>query len=233
MRLIGAGLPRTGTLSQRMALEMLGLKPCHHMVNVLSDLDQAAGWRRVLDGEMHAAEMLDGFDAAVDWPTSFFYEDMMEAYPDAKVLLSVRDPEAWARSMRNTIWGLFYDHCLMRYVSSARSCIDSDWRAYIEMMQEMWQRSGLLNGDDTTAEWMSAAMVRYHDQVRATVPPERLLVWTASDGWEPLCEFLELPVPGVPFPRLNDGAEFADRIVDASLQVIQGSRDRQPEAVGV
>src|SRR5436853_7037668 len=102
MKLIGAGLPRTGTLSQKVALEMLGLGPCYHMVNVLGDLDQAEGWRRALEGQGPWDEIFDGFQSTVDWPGSFFYKELVEAYPDAKVLLSVRDPEAWTRSMRDT-----------------------------------------------------------------------------------------------------------------------------------
>src|SRR3954454_11974203 len=203
MKLIGAGLPRTGTLSQKIALEVLGLEPCYHMVNVLGDLDEASRWRRALDGEESVRDIFDGFQASVDWPGSFFYKELIEIYPDAKVLLSVRDGDAWARSMRETIWGLFYDDVLMRHLSSARACVDPQWRGYIEMMQQMWQQSGLLDGDATTLEWMSSAMERYNAEVRDTVPADRLLVWSATDGWEPLCDFVELPVPDMPFPYVN------------------------------
>jgi hypothetical protein len=214
MKLIGAGLPRTATLSQKIALEMLGMAPCYHMVNVLADLDQAALWRKALDGETSLTEILGGFQATVDWPGSFIY-------PDAKVVLSVRDDDDWARSMQSTIWGLFYDDTLIRHLSFARASIDSQWNGYIAMMQEMWQRSKLINGEFTTLDFMSAAVHRYNDDVQATVPRERLLVWTPADGWEPLCEFLELPVPDMPFPHVNDGGEFAQRIIDASLLAIR------------
>ena len=171
--------------------------------------------------------ILDGFPATVDWPGSFFYRDLIELYPDAKVLLPAvhATPDAWARSMRDTIWGLFYDDVLMRHLSfAARAAIDTPWRDYLAMMQEMWARSGLLDGTDTTLEFMSAAMSRYNDEVRQTVPADRLLVWTASDGWDPLCAFLDLPVPSTPFPRVNDRSEFAGRIVDSSLAAIESSR---------
>ncbi len=229
MKLIGAGLPRTGTLSQKVALEMLGFGPCYHMVNVLMDLDLAPQWARAVEGDAHWDEIFDGFEATVDWPGSFFYRELIDVYPDAKVLLSVRDGDTWARSMRDTIWGLFYDDVLMQHMSSARAMVDPKWHGYIEMMKEMWQRSGLLNGENTTAEWMSEAMHRYHDEVRATVPAERLLVWTAADGWEPLCEFLEVPTPEQPFPHLNDSREFEGRIVDGSLIAVQTWRAQQTE----
>lgn len=221
MKLIGAGLPRTATLSQKIALETLGLTPCYHMVNVLADLDQAALWRAVLDGELSPTEVLAGYEATVDWPGSFFYRDLIELDPDAKVLLSVRDPDAWARSMHDTIWGLFYDDILIRHLSAARAAIDPQWSAYLELMREMWQRSGLVDGEVTTLESMADAFSRYSRDVQAAVPAERLLVWTPADGWEPLCEFLELPVPDLPFPRVNDSREFGERIVDTSLLAIQ------------
>ena len=95
MKLIGAGFPRTGTLSQKIALEVLGYGPCYHMVNVLADLPQALLWDRALDGEAPWSELFDGFESTVDWPGGYFYKELVEEYPDAKVLLSTRDLEAW------------------------------------------------------------------------------------------------------------------------------------------
>jgi hypothetical protein len=221
MRLFGAGLPRTGTLSQKIALEQLGLAPCYHMVDVLSDLSEAPRWRQALDRELAVDEILKDHVATVDWPGSFFYAEMLELYPEAKVLLSVRAGDAWARSMHDTIWGMFYDNTLARHLSDARATVDPMWAGYLEMMKDMWQRSGLLNGDRTSLEWMSEAMTRYNDEVQLTVPPERLLIWNVTDGWEPLCEFLELAVPDVPFPCVNDAEQFDGRIIDGSLQVIE------------
>src|ERR1700749_4607944 len=141
MKLIGAGLPRTGTLSQKIALEMLGLAPCYHMVNVLTDLDETPRWRQVLDGDLSATEIFRGFEATVDWPGSFFYRELIDLYPDAKVLLSVRSGESWARSMRDTIWGVIYGKILIRHLSDARRLVDPAWDDYMALMTEMWQRS--------------------------------------------------------------------------------------------
>jgi Sulfotransferase domain len=232
MRLIGAGLPRTGTLSQKVALEMLGLAPCYHMVNVLGDMDLAQVWRQALDGEARWSEVFEGFQATVDWPGSFFYRELAEFYPEAKVLLSIRDAEAWERSMRDTIWGLFYGDMLIRDLSSARTRVDSKWHGYIEMMEEMWQKSGLINdGAHTTPESMMEAMEAFNAEVQETVPAERLLVWSVSDGWEPLCDFLELPVPDTPFPHLNDSKVFSDRIVDGALLALSDWRARDTQTV--
>jgi hypothetical protein len=223
MRLIGAGLPRTATLSQKAALEMLGLTPCHHMVSVFADLPQAEQWRRAFEGDLSPAEILEGHPAAIDWPSSYFYKELMEAFPDAKVLLSVRDGAAWAKSMRNTIWGMFYDDKLSRHISAARSCVDPLWADWMETLKEMWRVTGLLDGEATTDAWMADAMERHNETVKATVPADRLLVWAPSDGWEPLCALLELPVPDVPFPQVHDSAQFDRNIIEASLAVIQKS----------
>jgi len=232
MKLIGAGLPRTGTLSQKVALEMLGLAPCYHMVNVLGDLDEAQVWRRALEGEGPWEEIFDGFQTTVDWPGSFFYRELVEFYPDAKVLLSVRDAEGWERSMRETIWGIFYGDMLIHDLSDARCRVDPKWRAYIEMMEEMWRQSGLISdAADTDSESMRSAMERFNQQVRETVPSDRLLVWSVGDGWAPLCQFLEVPVPDTPFPHLNDSKEFAERIVDGSLLALQEWRARDAPPV--
>jgi len=218
MKLIGAGLPRTATLSQKIALEMLGMGPCYHMVDVLGNLDRAAQWRQALDGPARWDEIFDGYESTVDWPGAYFYEELMETYPDAKVLLSARDADAWENSMRETIWGIFYGDCLMKDLSNARGRVDQRWFDYIGMMKEMWQRSGLL---DAAGGADGAAMQRYNEEVQERVPSDRLLVWTAGDGWEPLCQFLEVDVPDAPFPRVNDQKGFVDRVVGASIDVLQ------------
>ena len=218
MKLIGAGFPRTGTLSQKIALEMLGFGPCYHMVNVLADLPQAALWERALDGEAPWSELFDGCASTVDWPGGYFYDELMEEYPDAKVLLSTRDPEAWEQSMRATVWAVRHGRSVMRLLSDARGEIDPDWAGFLRMIDRLlWTGNGSFADANAEPRQMIAGMQRHHEAVRRTVPPERLLVWSVTDGWEPLCEFLEVPVPDMPFPRVNDSREFVDRVVDGAL----------------
>ena len=112
MKLIGAGLPRTGTLSQEVALDMLGYGPCYHMVNVLADLELVSQWSDALDGNGDWTQIFDGFQSTVDWPGGFFYRELIEVYPEAKVLLSVRDPDAWERSKVSYAAGLRARECL-------------------------------------------------------------------------------------------------------------------------
>src|SRR5579875_1734093 len=190
------------------------------MQNVFADMAEVRRWRAVLDGTLSAREILRGYPAVVDWPGSYYYRELMREHPEAKVLLSVRDGMSWAQSMQRTIWGLFYDDTLIRYVSDARMKVDPVWATYIEMMKEMWRRTELLDGEATTLEYMEAAMERFNDEVRATVPADRLLEWSPAQGWDPLCSFLELPVPDVPIPHINDSAHFVDQIVRISVEVL-------------
>ncbi len=228
MKLIGAGLPRTATLTQKVVLEMLGLGPCYHMVNVLGDLDQVRLWRDALAGRPDWHQIFDGFESTVDWPGGFFYRELLEIYPDAKVLLSVRDPDAWERSMRDTVWSVYYGGSLMCHLSHATTRVDDPWNAYIELMKLLlWDERGTLRDGRDTREGMIAAMERHNEEVKRTVPPERLLVWDASEGWEPLCAFLGVDVPDAPVPRLNDSREFKDRVIDMAITKINAWHERE------
>ncbi|MGI9004962.1 MAG: sulfotransferase family protein [Streptosporangiaceae bacterium] len=236
MKVIGAGLPRTATLTQKISLEMLGFGPCFHMVNIIGDLSRVPQWQAAFNGGAPDWDAIfAGCQSTVDWPGSFFWRELIEVYPDAKVLLSVRSGESWAKSMHNTVWGVFYDDVLMRHLSDARANIDAGWHDYIELMKDMWQKSGLL-GEMTglfDPAILAAAFDRYNDEVRATVPAERLLEWKPADGWEPLCEFLEVPVPQAPLPHVNDTELFAARIVDgamASLNAYQAAKQAEAAA---
>ena len=237
MKLIGAGFPRTATLSQKLALEMVGYGPCYHMVNVLGDLPQAAVWNRALDGEAPWSELFDGFAATVDWPGGYFYKELMDAFPDAKVLLSVRDTEAWERSMTDTIWAVRHGESLMRHISDARAQVDPDWREFLRMIDGMlWKEQGSFAPEGADPDRLLEGLERHHEDVKRTVPPERLLVWSVTEGWGPLCEFLEVPIPDTPFPRLNDSKQFVDRVIDGALISLnewkaRSSQEPSPSAV--
>ncbi len=225
IKLIGAGMPRTGTLTQKVALEMLGLEPCYHWVNVLADLDQVAVWERALDGEEVWAEVFAGFQATVDWPGGYFWERLLAAYPDAKVLLSVRDPAAWERSFRETIWSMGHGESLIHLLSSARALVDPRWKRYVALVERMfWGEQGSFAGGHETPEQLIRAFNAHNEAVKATVPPERLLVWEVKEGWEPLCAFLEVPVPQQPLPHVNDRETFLGRVIDGALEQISAAR---------
>jgi hypothetical protein len=226
MKLIGAGLPRTATMTQKMALETIGYGPCYHMANVMGDLGTVPRWLEAFLGRSDWDDIFGGFQATVDWPGAFFYKDLMEAYPDAKVLLSVRDGVSWERSMGQTIWGTFFGDMLVHDMSTAWGRVDARWANYITLMKAMWEKSGLLATelDGPGTGRMAAAMERYNQEVIATVPAERLLVWSPADGWGPLCDFLEVPTPDVALPHVNDTKAYGDKIVDLALGALSAWR---------
>jgi Sulfotransferase domain len=230
MRVIGAGLPRTGTLTQKVALEMLGLGPCYHWVDVLADLNRVAQWQRAMDGDEPWEEIFDfaGFHSTVDWPGGYFYKELLERYPEAKVLLSVRDPHAWERSFRETIWNMGHGESLLRLLSSARAQVDPQWRDYLALVERMfWGPQGTFAAGHAQPEQLIAELERHNADVRASVPAERLLVWEVREGWEPLCEFLEVPAPAEPLPHVNDRETFLGRVADGAIATVAAWREEQ------
>jgi hypothetical protein len=212
-------------------LEQLGFAPCYHMRNVLGDLEnQLPYWEAAMEGNPDWDGVFGDAKSTVDWPSGRFYADLIERYPDAKVILSVRDAESWVRSMRETVWGIFFGDSVMRHVSDARQVIDPLWRRYIEMMSAMnWGENGALKGDHQSDQGLMTIMKRWNDQVQETVPADRLLVWYPPDGWEPLCEFLEVDVPSEHIPRINDTASFKEGITGGGLGLLNewwDTRDR-------
>jgi hypothetical protein len=225
MKIIGAGLPRTATTTQMFALEHLGFGPCYHMRDLLADLEGGLPlWESAADGAPDWERIFGDARSTVDWPSARYYRELMDYYPDAKVLLSVRDSEAWIRSMRETVWGIFHGDTVIHHVCEARAVLDPLWRRYTSLMHRMtWdERTGVLAGDTSTDAGLAAVMNRWNDAVKSTVPAERLLVWDLRDGWEPLCGFLEVDVPEEPLPRLNDTTSFREGIIGGALDVVNG-----------
>jgi len=225
IRVIGAGLPRTGTLTQKEALEMLGVGPCYHWVDVLADLDRVEMWDKAMDGDVSWPDVFGESQSTVDWPGGYFWRELMEAYPDAKVLLSVRDPEKWEPSFRETIWDMGHGENLLHLLSSARALVDPRWQRYVAFVERMfWSPEGTFASGHERPEQLIEGMVRHNEEVKASVPADRLLVWEVTEGWEPLCEFLGVDVPSEPMPHANDRETFLGRVIDGALAAIQASR---------
>jgi hypothetical protein len=207
---------------------MLGAGPCYHMANILTDMSLVPQWVDALNGQPDWNKIFDGFEAVVDYPGSYFYRELMDVYPDAKVLLSVRDGQSWARSMRDTIWGCLYGDSLAHDLAMAAIRVDSGFAAYAELMRPILLGSGLLADDPARfdADHTAAAMERWNEEVRAYVPPDRLLEWSPADGWEPLCEFVGAPVPPMPLPRTNDSKAFGERIYAMCLSILNDWHDQ-------
>jgi len=216
---------RTATTTQTVALEQLGFGMCYHMRDLLADLDNGLPlWEDVAEGSPDWERIFGGAQSTVDWPSARYYRELMDYYPDAKVLLSVRSSEAWVRSMRATVWGMFHGDSVIHHVSDTRAVLDPLWQRYTALMRRItWQPgTGVLAGDTTTDAGLAEVMNRWNDDVKGTVPAERLLVWDPSEGWEPLCDFLEVDVPAEPLPRLNDTMSFREGIIGGALGVVNG-----------
>jgi len=197
LALIGAGFGRTGTTSLKQALELLGLGPCYHMRVAMSRPGHARFWIRAkTDPAVDFRQFFRGYRATVDWPACEFYREIMATFPDAKVLLTVRDPEAWYESTKETLFAV--EHALPWWFPRS-----------ILRMQDVVIWQGRLHGQFLDRESTLAAFNSHIEEVRRAVPPERLLEYRIEQGWGPLCDFLGLPVPvGIPFPRINDRKYF-------------------------
>jgi hypothetical protein len=204
-------------------LEQLGLGPCYHMRDLLADLERGLPlWEAVADGEPDWEEIFGEANSTVDWPSARYYRELMERYPEAKVLLSVRDGSSWVRSMRETVWGIFHGDSVIHHVSEARSVLDPLWRRYTALMRRItWEpETGALAGETSSDAGLIAVMERWNEEVKTSVPADRLLVWDPREGWEPLCDFLEVEVPGEPLPRVNDTASFREGIIGDALGIL-------------
>ena len=198
LRVVGAGVGRTGTHSLKIALEQLCGGTCHHMLEVFPRPEQAEYFTRAIDGEdVDWTEVYAEFSAMVDFPGALFWREAAAAYPDAPVLLSTRPAEDWYRSASNTIF-LAFDNT------------PPELAPWMEAMRRgMADRFSADFGNEAA---MIAAYERHNAEVRAEVPADRLIDWTPSDGWRPICEGLGMAVPDEPFPLTNTTNEFREMI---------------------
>ncbi len=218
MKVIGAGFGRTGTASLKRALEELGFGPCYHMTEVFANPEHADFWLSAWRGEpVNWDGVLGSYEATVDWPACTFYEELMERHPDAKVLLSVRDPEKWYESTRNTIYELdkiSTGSPLSRLSFALLSLLvfGTFNTSQAPMGNEIVFR-GTFDGRFEDKHHAIEVFNRHNEEVLRRVPKERLLVYEVKDGWGALCEFLGVKEPDKPFPHLNDAAEMRRMIL--------------------
>jgi Sulfotransferase domain len=195
LRVVGAGVGRTGTTSLKAALEQLLGGRCYHMLEVFADPEHLAWWKEAGEGGDPWSRLFDGFVATVDWPSAAYWREISNAYPDALVLLSTREnAEAWWRSASKTIFLGMDGEGVPR---------GDEWRDSV--VEPMMARFTMNWADHDSAV---AAYEQHNAAVRKAIGPDRLLEWRPGDGWEPLCDRLGLPVPGDPFPHTNTTEDF-------------------------
>ncbi len=198
LKVVGAGLPRTGTSSLRSALEELLRGPCCHMSAIPGHpFNLGKGWNEAIEtGTTDWDKLMARYSAAVDWPASMFWRQLSEENPNALVLLSVReDVEDWWTSVASTI------------LRPARMAQEEDWTEGRGLVKLLERFTGTSHWDDRST--MMNAYLAHNEEVRNSVPADRLLEWKASDGWQPICEALGLPVPEHSFPWLNKRSEWS------------------------
>ena len=205
IQVIGAGFGRTGTASTKAALEMLLQQPCYHMFEALAHLDHHPAWLAAATGDTTGLpDVLDEYGATVDWPGCSLWRELMTLYPDAKVLLTVRSAGSWWSSYADTI------HQLMLQPVLDRAEVGPELAELSRFGHVLTQRSFGAPYADQTPTDLVAAYERHNAEVRAGVPPGRLLEYDIAQGWEPLCAFLGLLVPDRPVPFVNDRQAFRE-----------------------
>jgi hypothetical protein len=213
LTVIGAGFGRTGTLSLKAALEELGLGPCYHMQEAIQHPDHAPIWTSAARGErVDWDRIFGGYHSTVDWPGAAFYEQLMQAYPDARVILTVRDPDRWYDSARSTIYGIGRAAAspFFRLVAIAFPPLRRFLGLRSMIGAVVWQ--GTFDGRFEDRQYAIRTFHEWNGRVRERVPADRLLVYEVTQGWGPLCRFLGTPIPDTPFPHLNDAETFRRRI---------------------
>lgn len=210
--MIGAGYGRTGTSSLKAALEILGYQDTYHMTEVFKHDDQRF-WSRVSDKKKYDFNEVfkhNGYNytASCDFPSAVYWREQLAQYPDAKVILSVRDPEKWYQSCCDTIFRVMpgYPQRLMGF--AFRRMFNT--LGTNEMMAKVIVRDSFHN--DWSKENVIKCFKEHNAAVIAECPKDKLLVYEVSQGWEPLCKFLNKPIPDVPFPNVNDTAHFQKMI---------------------
>eukprot|EP00877_Chromochloris_zofingiensis_P009869 jgi/Chrzof1/5135/Cz15g12210.t1 len=215
--IIGAGWGRTGTLSLKEALEELGY-PCYHMKEVIDgDFNKVYLWHEAhKKGDLEDwGAMFDSghsttggaYRATVDFPGCSFYKELMAAYPDAKVILTERDPEKWYQSLVNTVGRRFTIMGKQPWYMK-RLGPGAKWNTFRNMLADLIFQGDLQGKMYDDPEGVKKLFVDHNEEVKRTVPADKLLVFEVSQGWEPLCRFLDVPVPDKPFPNTNDTASW-------------------------
>ncbi len=200
LQIIGPGFGRTGTKTTKTALEHLGFGPCHHMYEVFENPPQVAHWTAIAAGEtVDMRDVFAGYRSQIDWPGAHVWRETAKAFPDAKVLLTMRPEESWWRSYSKTI-GKFMKHFKNLEVPPH----------IFEMAcaMETLVDNGTFGGRPNDKETVLAAYRQRKADVEAEIAADRLLVFDVAEGWEPLCAFLDVPVPDAPFPHENKKEDF-------------------------
>lgn len=217
IKIIGAGLPRTGTNTLKESLEILGYRKTYHMKELLVNPEDLHYWLSLKEtGDTNWDELYDGFEATVDFPGYPWYKEHMKRYPDAKVILTIRPFENWYTSIYSTIWQAGPQTLGQKLAMMSRLLFNPRLRAVIKCVKFA---KGTIFGVHLQGKFHDKAFVekvfnKHIEEVKAHVPADKLLVYDVSEGWGPLCKFLGVEEPGVPLPHLNKKENFKAMLVE-------------------
>ncbi|WP_341720570.1 sulfotransferase [Micromonospora sp. FIMYZ51] len=212
MEVIGVGFGRTGTASLKQALDILGYGPTYHTREILKDPGRLAGWRRAVDGEpVDWNAIFDGYRSTVDWPAAAFWRELVDRYPEAKIILTVRDPVQWHRSCMRTIFMAYRQGRVSRTMVALMQIplrlADRRLAAFNPIFDGVFRRH-FGDGPIHDEKYAVEVFEKHVRDVIDTVPAEKLLVYRPAEGWPTLCKFLGVGVPIVAFPHDNDQQAF-------------------------
>ena len=218
LEVIGAGLGRTGTHSLAEALEILGFSPCYTIQSVDQNPEHQDLWEQAMEGvAVNWASLYQKYRSAVEWPTVAFLTSIIESFPNAKVILTIREPESWFDSATQTIFPALEASALNPNPEQRTSASFKRRLILEEVFQgRYWEKEFAL------------ALYRDHNQsVVNLVPEHRLLLYRIQEGWPKLCQFLELPEPDKPFPWRNRKSEFLNSAPDWAVEWLEQAINKQ------
>ncbi len=210
LKVVNLSLGRTGTMSLKYALEELGFTKCYHFVELYDNPEHPAIWLSVSQGKkVDWDRLFEGYQATVYWSPSYDYLELLKHYPEAKVILTVRDPERWYQSTYDTIYNnrlTILKKLFMPIMGVFKPEVKKLYAMWQLQERTLWQNT--FKGKFHHKEYAIEVFTKYLEEVKSKVPADRLLVFSIKEGWEPLCHFLKVPVPATPFPHVNDSASF-------------------------
>lgn len=217
LEVIGAGFGRTGTHSLGLALEKLGFGPCYNLHEIAENPSHLELWNNAMDGKpVDWSYLFSSYKSTVEWPSVTFIDQIIQRFPNARIILTLRDPESWYESAANTI-----------FKSLELSAYNPDPRKR--------ERSGMtrrlilehtFGGRYWNKNYAIEVYRKHIQRVVGLVPKERLLHFDVKDGWEPLCNFLQKTVPNEAFPRLNARIDFINSAPEWAKNIRQSKKHR-------
>lgn len=224
IKIVGAGYGRTGTKSLQLALEKLGYGKCYHMEELFRNPAGITHWKNAYQGKkVDWTSLFQNYQSIVDFPGAIYYKEIANHFPDTKVILSVRDPEKWYQSVRATIFG-FDPGPAIKMKMLFKMPFSAPARNLFQVIQQsnkaIWNQYFEDKFEDK--DYAIQRFKQHIEEAKRVIPKERLLIFDAKDGWQPLCDFLGKEIPSEPYPNSNKKEDFQTWAKGIVLDVLNG-----------